>query len=235
MKIAVEFLRNCCAIHGPAVLPYTYQLVSLCEAAGMHDFESDDVRIKYRQWFWATTVTEHFASMNSTQLRLAIDFARGLGKLPMNDLVVRLRAEVGKEPVRKLTRYNFNGARTRAFCVMLACKADDVAPEAGAVELLGTAGNGAVQALARGIAQGEPGNRGIVASGELSALRETLRGPDSDMVRQSAKRHLVPPEALEAVRNRADTEFVKIRSAYLWEQEKQFLEARAPGLFVFED
>ncbi|HRI67224.1 MAG TPA: DUF262 domain-containing protein [Polyangium sp.] len=235
MKIAVEFLRNCCAIHGPAVLPYTYQLVSLCEAAGVHDFELGDVRNKYRQWFWATTITEHFASMNSTQLRLAIDFARKLGGVPMNELVGRLREEVGNEPVRKLNRYNFNGARTRAFCVMLACKADEVAPEACAVELLGTAGNGAVQSLARGIAQGEPGNRGIVAAGELAALREMLRGSESDMVRQTAKRHLVPPEALEAVRNRADDEFVKIRSVYLWQQEKQFLEGCAPGLFVFED
>jgi hypothetical protein len=235
MKIAVEFLWKCCAIRGPAVLPYTYQLVSLCEAAGLHDFESDDVRTRYIQWFWATTISEHFASMNSTQLRLAIDFARGLGKVPMNDVVIRIRGEVGKEPVRKLSRYNFNGARTRAFCVMLARKADEVEPESSSIELLGTLGNGAMQGLARGIAQGEPGNRVIVAPRELPFLREMLRGPDSEKVQLTARRHMVPPDALQALRDRADAEFVKIRSVYLWEEEKRFLEARAPGVFAFED
>lgn len=234
-RAAANFLVKHCHIHGPEVLPYTYQFVALCEAAARHDLNAKAVQERYARWFWATTFSELFASMNSTQLARAIDFARSFGSTPVADASKLLRAEVGGEPIRRLTRYNFNGARTRALSVILGCAAAEYAPDAHALDMLGAEGNVAMQVFTRSCPQSATGNRVLLRATETGPLRELLRHPLDGTVVMNAARHLIPNDALEAWRNGDEEGFVRLRSEHLWEREKDFIARVVPDVFAFED
>lgn len=234
-RTAAEFLSKECDIRGPEVLPYSYQFVALCEAAARHDFADARVTLLYQRWFWATTFSEHFASMNSTQLGRAIEFARTFGASSLDDAAKLLKAEVGSDPIQRVTRYNFNGARTRALGVILGCTAETYAPQDRALDLIGAEGNQAMQALSRKQAQSAPGNRVLLRSTDLPALRELLRRAQDGAVTHAAARHLIPEGALTAWRAGDDESFVRLRGDHLWEREKAFIRDVVPDVFTFED
>jgi hypothetical protein len=234
-RSAAEFLSKRCHIRGPEVLPYAYQFVALCEAAARHNFTDATVRALYQRWFWATTFSEHFASMNSTQLGRAIEFARSFGAASLDDAAKLLKGEVGSDPIQRVTRYNFNGARTRALSVILGCAAESCSPQDRALDLLGAEGNGAMQNLSRRQALSTPGNRVLLRAVDLPALRELLRQPMDGAVVHAAAQHLIPLDAISAWRAGDDAAFVALRGDHLWEREKAFVQDMAPDVFIFEN
>lgn len=237
LRLAVSFLAGCCDIRGPAVLPYTNQLVALCEAIKLHgDLRAEPLRWRYARWFWATTFGERFASLNSTQVALAIKFACTLGDSRSEAEVTQaLRVEVGAEPVRAITKFNFNSARTRALCVMLARAVGRTSSGSDALELLGAEGNDTVHVFARKLSQSAVGNRLIVDAKELPVLRSSLRGGRGDEIARLAKQYMVPATAITAWRSGDEARFIELRGDHLWDAEKAFIREMVPGVFDFED
>lgn len=101
-------------IHGPRTLPYIYQLILLADALGQVPADpTPALQERLRHWFWSTTYTETFASINSTRLRAEQAHIRAIagGQTPPR----RVDA-----PVIPIKRFDFRSARGRAMIVTMA-------------------------------------------------------------------------------------------------------------------
>lgn len=225
---AARFLRESCMVYGPATLPYSFQVILLAEAIrlGTQDLQQDlspDLMEALRQWFWITTYTEYFASINSTRLSSELDHLRGV-------------ASQGEDPrppglpnnrVRATRRFDFRAARSRALSLRLAELSEK--PEQS-FRLLAEHGRDAAPMLVpsrkvrdREIAQ-EPANRVVISPTELPLLRQQLLQDPLDCDPQILERHAIPQEAARALAQRGWRAFVEYRRRRLDEIEKEFVE-----------
>lgn len=128
LKAAARFLRDQCKVYGPAVLPYSFQIVLLADAlrVGIGSQEgglSPSLSDALRRWFWLTTYTEHFAGISAVRL------ARTLGHL--RDLATHGGDPEPPSLVRRVTfprRFDFRAARSRAIALRLADLQADESP-----------------------------------------------------------------------------------------------------------
>lgn len=108
-----RFLSEACHVNGPAMVPYALQAVLIAHALHrMRRGAETDRRLA--QWFWATTIGEYFAGMNSarlvrTQTHLDDLLAGRVEPLPP-ELV---------QPVRPIERFDFRAARSRGLLTWL--------------------------------------------------------------------------------------------------------------------
>jgi len=112
---AATFLREYCDVEGPAVLPYSYQVVLLADAIARVDELGSGGAAQLRRWFWATTYAELFGGMNSSQLAKTLRHIRAVAAGAADPLTL-----AGGQPIAPLTRFDFRAARSRAFALGLA-------------------------------------------------------------------------------------------------------------------
>lgn len=112
---AAVFLRDHCEVEGPAVLPYSYQVVLLADAIARVGEIGPDAAAQLRRWFWVTTYAELFGGMNTSQLAKSLRHVREVAAGAADPLTL-----VGEQPIAPLKRFDFRAARSRAFVLAMA-------------------------------------------------------------------------------------------------------------------
>jgi len=121
LKAAARFLRAECKIYGPAILPYSFQIVLLADAIWratdcLQRELSQETAALIRKWFWLTTYTEHFAGISAVRLARTLDHLRKLtaeGGVPEPP-----GASFRVAPIPR--RFDFRSARSRAIALRMA-------------------------------------------------------------------------------------------------------------------
>ena len=151
LKVAGEFLREECWVYGPQTLPYSLQVVLLADAirwaseVGSTSVLTQSQRASLRKWFWHTTFTEYFATINSTRLRLALE---NLRKIVIGDESLEQAGFLPK--VSPIRRFDFRAARSRGILLLMAQRLnplDGDGNDQGAHRLLAEKGNDATPKL----------------------------------------------------------------------------------------
>ncbi len=114
VQCAVAFLRECCRVGGPRVLPYMFQLVLLARALRTR-WPLTGAQIESAQrWFWATTLTQHFASQRRVQGTL--EDLEALLDGTQREVLPEARAAV------PMGRFRYDRARDKALAIQLALR-----------------------------------------------------------------------------------------------------------------
>jgi len=177
LKKAAIFLREHCNVNGPAVLPYSFQLVLLADALRLVKESSPETEAALTRWFWLTTYSEHFGGISAGRLAKTLAHLRAVvthGEPPEPPGLSR--------SVRALPRFDFRTARSRAIALRLA----ELNPQNGGPErhdpfqLLADYGKDAMPMLlpSRKLANRHvegPENRILVHPKEAGQLRRSLR------------------------------------------------------------
>jgi hypothetical protein len=231
LDAAARFLREKCDVYGPSTLPYSFQIVLLADAlrlASESDPEasSDEVARSLHLWFWLTTYTEYFASINSTRLRKALEHLQAVVTEGADPRPADLPAKVTYPQ-----RFDFRAARSRAIALRMA----KLNPRNAAGEpqepfqLLADHGRDAAPMLIpsrevgdRKAAEG-PENRLIVHPRDANTLRRLLLESPGDCSEQILRSHAISPEAANALAERDYGRFLSLRKERLAELERVFV------------
>lgn len=213
----MRFLIERCGIEGPQALAYSYQFVALVDLC-MRETDIDTNAATLVRWVRATTYSGYFASLNSTQLRRAMEHVRGLVRdtREFADLPEDVETRVGP-----LERFNYNSARTRAFVWTLAWRGplDANALPIPAARAVGLSGNAALDLIVSGASGTDPANRFIVGSADPRALRRVLRDPTDPNHARVCKSHFIDGDAAQLLRDDRIQEFLAARAKAIWEAE----------------
>lgn len=231
LQVAIGWLTSM-GIPGPAVLPYQYQLIALCEALlrvttarrpGLGEL-LEDPRTKRRvfHWLWATTYSGYFAGMTGNRIRSAIDHLTA---------VVEGTAEPFPEDldrsIEPLERFWGSSTRSLALVLMMASTGSDPDFNARVSSRLGHAGTKAVERIFPRVGDTIVGNRVVTIAEQLAELREGLKRDPAAIDPALAARHFIPEDALAALA--ADPEdpshFLELRHQHLRETEARFMTA----------
>jgi hypothetical protein len=110
---AGEFLEITCGVSCTSVLPYSYQLVLLA-AATVSTSSINSGRGGLASWFWWTSYTSFFVYARSKQMRDSLIL---LGEIAEGSpFTIKITDAEKQLP----TKFNFNSARSKAFCLALA-------------------------------------------------------------------------------------------------------------------
>ncbi len=233
LKAAAIFLRERCKIYGPAVLPYSFQVVLLADAIQRAGWLSKpDLKCEAEEgverWFWLTTYTEHFAGISAGQLDRTLKHLRlvalGLGTPePPN-----MSREVTSVP----RRFDFRAARSRAIALRLA----GLCPQFGLethdpFQLLADFGREAMPQLipsqeVGAKLSGGPENRFLVHPREATLLRRCLSEPMSrDLQPNLHASHAITEEAAQALFDGDKPKFIRLRREEIVALERTFVES----------
>jgi hypothetical protein len=239
LKSAALFLRERCKIYGPAILPYSFQVVLLADALekGTDGFQKElnpAIATALTRWFWLTTYTEHFAGISAPRLARTMAHLRSVASKGEDPTPPGISREV-----RTLHRFDFRTARSRAISIRLA----EVAESSGSSEgyspfqLLADLGRDAMPMLIPSrdlpsrMADG-PENRVLAHPRELSQLRRTLKDPER-LTNHFLQRHALYGEAVSYLAEGYPEEFIQLRREILMELEDSFVSSL--GLFFLGD
>lgn len=179
LRKASIFLREHCKIYGPAVLPYSYQVVLLADALRIAGEPPQEVQAKLTTWFWLTTYSEHFGGISAGRLARTLEHLRAVviqGAHPEPPDLART--------VTPLQRFDFRTARSRAVALRMAelqARHGGV-PEYDPFQLLADYGREAIPTLFASrevkhrFTEG-PENRILVHPREASRIRRLLSDP----------------------------------------------------------
>jgi len=218
---AASFLRARCRVHGPAMLPYSFQIVLIADALGSsRGADRAAVEDRVSLWFWATTFAEFFAGMSSTRLRGALEHLRQVvegAAEPLPDDLTRV--------IEPLRRFDPRSARSRALALLLADRgpldAEGDRQPPGPHAILTEHGRHAMPTVldARSFSVGAaklPENRFIAHPRLVGRLRELfLDGPTllpkAAPPRAILDSHLISAEAVSALGRHAYRDFLLCR------------------------
>jgi hypothetical protein len=224
LKKATIFLREHCNVHGPAVLPYSFQLVLLADAMRLVKEPSPETETALTRWFWLTTYSEHFGGISAGRLAKTLAHLRA----------VVTHSESPEPPelsrnVRTLPRFDFRTARSRAIALRLA----ELSPQNGGPErhdpfqLLADYGRDAMPMLlpSREVATqaGGPENRILVHPKEANQLRRKIREAASEH-RDLLNSHAISENAAFYLELCEWVDFLKLRREELISLERAFVE-----------
>lgn len=238
LKAAAVFLRERCRVHGPSVLPYSFQIVLLADAIrrGTDGFQRDlspGAPEALARWFWLTTYTEYFAGISAVRLAKAVEHVRGVARTGADPEPPGMSREV-----RPLRRFDFRSARSRAIALRMAeLQLWEGALDKSPHQLLAQYGPDAMPMLlpsrmipARS-AEG-PENRFLAHPAEATSVRRALMDPPGlfppDM--RFLESHAVDAQAIEALRRGNLPEFLRVRRRNLMGLEQTHVEAL--GLYL---
>lgn len=222
MHAAAKIARSC-GFPGPAILPYQYQLIGLCEAllrtseTSDRDLDAlvddDEVAAVVWQWLWSTTYLGSFTGMSGSQIRDAIDdLTNAIIGGPMNFDV--------SATIEPLPRYRAGATRSAAFALFMASYIQDEALRDRVWSRLGELGHGAVDCIFPRVPSSHPGNRVVTIPGQLERLRAFLSAPSGPPDEALLRDHFVPEGAVELYANDGDPElFCDWRALYLAKRE----------------
>lgn len=220
MADAARLVGELCGVLGPAVLPYSWQLIALAVWLGSADLSpSDDAaRAAIRRWLWLTTYGEVFAGVNSAiydrSLRALVEMIQGGGPRAMDrDLTRR---------VRSLSTFDFRAARSRAVALAMARHADgdDLSGRTHRALASGAEAIGVLQARGR---RSDWWNRVIVVDGKtIKHYRDALKNrsvgtsqPDEDQLLWEIG---IAPDAQGAI-----SDLLAARRQLIETEERQFI------------
>jgi hypothetical protein len=240
VQCAVTFLREQCCVGGPRVLPYMFQLVLMARALRTRWPLTDAQIESARRWFWATTLTHHFASQRRVQGTL-----KDLESLldgTQREVLPEARAAV------PMGRFRYGRARDKALAIQLALRGPRVPEidEGDAVEdatsLLAELGEAALHELLparrpdgkklEAALLHDVGNIVLVRERHLVRLRACLFGESGTPLFEEAspcdetllKSHAIPQKAVEALRAGDWEGFVRLRGDHLRAEESKLAE-----------
>jgi hypothetical protein len=176
LKKAATFLRDHCKIYGPAILPYSFQIVLLADALRLTTQPTPELDEALKKWFWLTTYTEHFAGISGFRFARTQEHIRRVvtqGDAPEPpDLV---------ETVASPRRFDFRTARSRAMALRMADFQAEKGADQDPYQLLADFGGEAMPKLIPGriikdtdLSEG-PWNRILVHPWEASLMRDFLQ------------------------------------------------------------
>ncbi len=116
LRKAADFLKECCGVYSPQMLPYSYQAVVLAEALRETPKPSASARTELANWFWKTTYTAYFLGARDKEVSEALRDTRSLaeGKRPAE-------TSESRPMIDPLPRHHdFRNARSKAFLLRLA-------------------------------------------------------------------------------------------------------------------
>ena len=233
LKAAARFLRNKCKIYGPAVLPYSFQIVLLADAiqrasGGLEQTLSLAAAEAVERWFWLTTYTEHFAGISAVRLDRTLKHLRRVAERAEDPNPPGMSREVTSAP----RRFDFRAARSRAIALKLA----QLNPQSGQeshdpFQLLADFGPDAMPMLipSREVggrpAEG-PENRILVHPREASTLRRSMRESLLfELYPNFLESHAVDELAARALKAGDLTDFLRLRRDKIIHLERTFVES----------
>jgi hypothetical protein len=174
---AATLLRVEAGIHGPGILPYSWQLIVLAISLGSRTAQpaplTDHQRKMAARWFWLTTYGGVFAGVNTTvvdrSLKALEDMMHGGDESAMEQDIVRR--------VEALSGFDGRAARSRACLLAMARLSDDDDLENGTAHRLLAAGTDPVGVLMPSLQNSRSTwyNRIIAGPDELKHMRQALR------------------------------------------------------------
>lgn len=224
-------LLRVAGIHGPGVLPYSYQMVLLADALGWapHPPPSEVVE-RLKRWLWSTTYAETFAGINSTQLRQALEHLR--------EVVAHSETPVLGEDqptIVPITRFDFRSARSRAMAILMAAelqprKADG--SKLDALQLLAERGNEMVSFLFTGSGgspdseqRRSPENRILCLPTEANKIRQMLTMDLETCDPDIRRSHGIHDEVVAAWRHGGPAQMLRARRVRLVALERAKVES----------
>lgn len=221
---AVTFLATQ-GVLGPAVLPYTYQLVTLATLAARSPglLGKSEHERALTAWFWGTTYSQFFSGITGSKIAEGIE-----------ELAATLQAPEplpSKRPIEiePLTQVRGDTGRARAFFILLSFYPDDPAASQRRQEWLQVGAKRAAPGLFPNLPLSEPGNRVLANPSELRRLRSALRG--DGLSPELADEFAIPQSAVALLPDQEA--FIRERSRVLREWESAFIAQF--GLRVRED
>lgn len=231
-------LDKVAGVRSPRSLPYGYQLLLMADA--LREMDTDnlpfELQTKLEDWFWATTLGEHFSGITGSQLEKT--------RLHLRDVVAG-RVEDVKPPgipqlILPVHRFDYRLARCRGIGLLLAEKkpaALDVSAQ-GPTDGFGLLGSHGVAALSTLVKEKElePAKRFMVHGPENRFLVEpqksdTLRFLRSDLARfehRTLESHAIDKDAIESFAQGDVAEFLRLRRK--WIEHLEEWRAKACGL-----
>ena len=140
--LAVSALKNC-GIHGPEMLPYTWQLIVM--ATALRDYSSIGVKTQkaLERWFWITTYGGVFATGNKSVVYF--QSKKALLEMMHGDTEAAMERYIRRN-VYLMNRFDFRAGRAKA-CVLAMARLQDLDKKDGAAHKALALGTNALQVL----------------------------------------------------------------------------------------
>ncbi|MEM9460472.1 MAG: DUF262 domain-containing protein [Myxococcota bacterium] len=229
--VATDFLREHCGIEGPAVLPYSYQVVLLADAIARAGELEAEAEVRLRRWLWATTYAELFAGMSASRLAETLRHVREVAAGAADPLAL-----VGDQPIAPISRFDFRAARSRALMLRIADRCRPQDPDGKPIDALALLAHEGVRATPMlystrelgGVAlSSRPENRIICTAADVGRVRQLLDGEPNLFFKGSPEffeSHGLDEGAAEAARAGDRREVLRRRRARFVAIEREHVE-----------
>ena len=234
IRSALSFLKEL-GVTSDRLLPYGLQLVLLGEFFRQCPWPADEVVELLKRWFWVTSFTGWFGSVNTAQARHALNDIRDLAKSTGTGIsVVDLDAPAQPFP----ERFDGRSARVRAFLLYLASlrprslrSEDNLDPG----QLLAIRGTRAVGYVFSNPGQLEeyfssPANRMFSDADQVGQAFDHLAGLPDNALKVLLPTHGFPEDSLQSLRNDDRVGLIRARLETLIAGEREFMKERAVTL-----
>lgn len=222
MALAAKLLSEQAGIHGPEILPYSWQLIVLAIHLGSRN--PPDAPLTARQksqatrWFWLTTYGSVFAGVNSTIVdwsqKALQDMVAGKDERAMKPYIGSRVEEPGD--------FDRRAARSRA-CLLSMARVSDGSNLHGPAHKALAAGMRSIGVLSNNHPRGSWYNRCIADPDDQTRLREALRhhGQGKATLEDTAllKKHCIEPKDKGTI-----DELLQTRRERLVKSEKKFVD-----------
>jgi hypothetical protein len=226
LQVACTFLARFCSVKGPAVLPYSIQLVLLAEAvrAGL-DLDDTPRCEALSRWFWATSFAEHFAGVNSAIWKRALTHV--LGMVTSAD-EPHLPQDINPV-IRPQGRFDTRSARSRALMIHLASRCPRPWPHMEAApdwtELIADGKSAmpkllSTRQLGRGQANDGPENRILCPPRAWRRIKPVLLGDPYSLSLEVLESHQIGDQAAGALERGDYQRFLELRRTRLLQIEE---------------
>ncbi|MXW13409.1 MAG: DUF262 domain-containing protein [Rhodothermaceae bacterium] len=231
---ALEFLKNL-GITSDRLLPYGLQLVLLGEFYRLCPIPTPEQDKLLRRWFWVTSFTGWFGSVNSSRATHALREIRELAKGERSELsVVSLDEKALPFPIR----FNPMSARARAFLLYLVSLQplslkNPVKLEPG--KLLSELGSSAIGYVWYNPGEAEEfssisANRMFLDRDLVDNAFDHLTELDDSMLKKLLPSHGFPAGSIQMLRDGDRNKFILQRQEYLIQGERRFMGDRGVNL-----
>lgn len=215
-----ELLSNFAGVHGPGILPYSWQLIVMAiEFGSRPEIHLSEPEIKQAcRWFWLTTYGGVFASTKTTVVDRA---GRALSDMLVGGNENAMQRDIVRQ-VEPPTRFDFRAARSRACLLAMARIADQGNLTGEAHHRLADVGVSTVKTLWPKYGRSwynlviEPSDTQLRNIRDAFRRRSNAKSiADDDILLEKVG---IPANATGGIE-----ELLQIRSAYLTEKERLFV------------
>ncbi|NMO15474.1 DUF262 domain-containing protein [Pyxidicoccus fallax] len=225
MLRAAQFLVENLGVPSSRLLPYALQFVMLSEFFRQGP-ECNSVQLELlRRWFWSTSYSGWFAGANSTNVRLALEEIRGLGKGDLHSFnAVRLDEAARPFP----ESFDLRSARVRALILTQLRRKKPLAFNGTALSVTGLLGEYDSRAFQYVFKTSDdpvwsPANRVFLPPIKGKTARAQLLSIPQEVRSQVLDSHAISEEAYAALSCGDSRGFIEARAAHLASLERSFM------------